>query len=88
MRLDPIQLFSRIDLSSREALVVAVSGGGDSLALLHLLKEYLDRSAPHVRIVAATVDHGLRAGAAGEHRHEWDAVAATLGHDPLEHRGL
>jgi tRNA(Ile)-lysidine synthase len=45
---------------------VAVSGGGDSLALLHLMM----RAAPQTgwRVEAATVDHGLRPEAADEAR--------------------
>ena len=42
-------------------LGVAVSGGGDSLALLYLLK---DHGGPE--LAAATVDHGLRTEAAAE----------------------
>lgn len=44
----------------QQAIAVAVSGGGDSLALLHLA--HLAGS----RVQAVTVDHGLRAGAAAE----------------------
>jgi tRNA(Ile)-lysidine synthase len=54
-------------------LLVAVSGGPDSVALLLLVRETLG-----ARCVAATVDHGLRAEAAGE--AAWVArLCATLG---------
>lgn len=45
-------------------MAVAVSGGGDSVALLHLLSRCFDPG--EVELVAATVDHGLRAEAAEE----------------------
>ncbi|CUJ87168.1 tRNA(Ile)-lysidine synthase [Shimia thalassica] len=47
-------------------LGVAVSGGSDSLALLHLVHEWARLN--HTKVVAATVDHGLRPEAAGEAR--------------------
>lgn len=50
-----------------QAIAVAVSGGGDSLALLHLAH------MSGARVHAVTVDHGLRAGAAAE-------VALVAGH--------
>ncbi|MEQ9694672.1 tRNA lysidine(34) synthetase TilS [Shimia sp. SDUM112013] len=43
---------------------VAVSGGSDSLALLHLVHEWATSCS--VQVVAATVDHGLRPEAAEE----------------------
>ena len=57
-----------------DRLGIAVSGGGDSVALLHVLSRCFDPA----QLFAATVDHGLRPEAAGEA----EAVAglcATLG---------
>ena len=54
-----------------EGLVgIAVSGGGDSMALLHLFARWSGRTGHP--IAAVTVDHGLRA----ESRAEADSVAA------------
>ncbi|MBL0933360.1 MAG: tRNA lysidine(34) synthetase TilS [Rhizobiaceae bacterium] len=66
MRLDPDALFAPLDLGDRHTVLVAISGGSDSSALLHLFKSFADRHAPALRIVAATVDHGLRAASADE----------------------
>ena len=57
---------------------VALSGGGDSVALLHLL-----RAAGH-RVEAATVDHGLRPESADEAA----AVAADCARIGIPHRVL
>jgi tRNA(Ile)-lysidine synthase len=60
-------------------IVVAVSGGPDSMALLHLLAEWrqgLGDAAPI--IAAATIDHGLRPESAAEARFV-AAAAAALG---------
>jgi tRNA(Ile)-lysidine synthase len=59
------QAFAR--LSSFDHLMLAVSGGPDSLALLHLVAEWQTRvgtGAPQV--IVATVDHGLRDESARE----------------------
>lgn len=68
------------------AVGVAVSGGSDSTALLIFATEWA--AAAGVRLVAATVDHGLRAEAAAEA----EAVAQTcarlgVAHEILAWRG-
>lgn len=57
-------LVEECSLSRGERLLVAVSGGGDSVALLHALS----RLAPGlgISLVAHGVDHGLRAGSRAE----------------------
>jgi len=47
-------------LEDGDAVVVGVSGGVDSVVLLHLLRFGLDR--PRLRLVAAHVDHAMRHG--------------------------
>jgi tRNA(Ile)-lysidine synthase len=82
-------LFEQFDLSSRPSVIAAVSGGSDSTALLLLLQEHLLRRdghaghcAPKTRLVAVTVDHGLRASSAGEAA----AVAELCAANGVEHR--
>ena len=48
------------------SLAVAVSGGGDSMALLLALYHYVQKSALSIKIIALTVDHKLRPDAALE----------------------
>ncbi|MEL6979123.1 MAG: tRNA lysidine(34) synthetase TilS [Pseudomonadota bacterium] len=53
-------------LSDQRSLALAVSGGGDSIALLELSAAARARFDPPLTLFAATVDHGLRAAAAAE----------------------
>lgn len=66
--IDPVSIFA--PLGEVKRLLVAVSGGPDSMALLHLAREW--RDATGTEISAATVDHALRA----EARAEAEQVAA------------
>ncbi|WP_284163593.1 tRNA lysidine(34) synthetase TilS [Frigidibacter sp. SD6-1] len=63
-------------------LGVAVSGGGDSVALLHLLNDWRRECGPDLTVI--TVDHGLRPEAAAEAAGV-AAAARALG---LPHRTL
>ena len=77
---DAKRLFA--DFRSAPALVIAVSGGPDSVALMWLLARWRKALARGPRLVAVTVDHGLRPEAAAEAR-EVKRLARTLA---LEHR--
>jgi len=76
--------FSDLDLASRKVVIAAVSGGSDSLALMFLLKDRLNRSAPDTRLVAVTVNHRLRSGSAAEAA----AVGRLCASLRIEHRSL
>ncbi|MDP1667489.1 tRNA lysidine(34) synthetase TilS [Phaeovulum sp.] len=69
-----------------ERLGVAVSGGGDSIALMHLLAEH--RAAGGPEPVVVSLDHGLRPEAAAEVAGVMRAAAALgLAHWALVWRG-
>lgn len=69
-----------------QRLGIAVSGGGDSVALMHLLHEIAQ--SENINLFAATVDHGLRPEASDEAKQVADQ-AARLGirHETLLWRG-
>src|SRR5258706_1851965 len=66
------------------AIVLAVSGGPDSIALMWLAARWRRALARGPRVIAVTVDHGLRPGAAAEAR-EVKRLARSL---DLPHRTL
>lgn len=76
------QLFA--ELKSAPALVLAVSGGPDSVALMWLAARWRRSLARGPELTVVTVDHGLRAEAAREAR-EVKRLAVELG---LAHRTL
>jgi tRNA(Ile)-lysidine synthase len=61
--------FGRLALPANATLILAVSGGGDSAALMHMARRHFAEHRPDVRLLAATIDHGLRAESADEARH-------------------
>jgi len=66
--------------SDTKTIGVAVSGGGDSMALLHLAVTLRDHMGWDLR--AVTVDHGLRHASADEARHVADICASwDVAHD-------
>lgn len=58
------ELWALYGANPPKTFAVAVSGGSDSLALLHMAKDWADRH--DVTVQAVTVDHGLRPEAADE----------------------
>ena len=72
------------DWKAAPALLLAVSGGPDFIALMWLAARWRSALTRGPRLVAVTVDHGLRAEAAAEAR-EVKRLARTL---KLEHRTL
>jgi len=66
------------DWAAVPAIVLAVSGGPDSLALLWLAARWRNARKHGPDLIAVTIDHGLRAESAREAR-EVKRVAGTLG---------
>ncbi|WP_205520504.1 tRNA lysidine(34) synthetase TilS [Tropicibacter sp. Alg240-R139] len=75
-------LHTRLAAHHLTHVAVAVSGGGDSVALLHLMSRVAQ--AIDIRVQAVTVDHSLRPEAAGE-AHQVSRWAAEWG---IEHTTL
>jgi tRNA(Ile)-lysidine synthase len=76
-----------VDLTAIQNIAVAVSGGGDSMALLHLLARWVPAS---VTVHVLTVDHGLRPESKTEAKQVAAWVQNMLGiiHQTLTWRGV
>lgn len=62
-------------LTSYGLIIVAVSGGPDSMAMLHLVAGWIARLAPPAPVIeVVTVDHGLRSGSVAEAKLVADAA--------------
>lgn len=81
--------FSRLFKKTPAAIAVAVSGGPDSVALLHMLSACFaaQKKKPHIH--ALTVDHGLRPESAAEARQvgTWVAGWPLVTHHILPWKG-
>ncbi len=75
--LEPLTVERMARIAGDRAILIALSGGGDSVALLHLLAERLDAARLH----AAIVDHKLRESAAAEAQTAAD-IARAAGVEP------
>lgn len=81
------RLFAPIAASS--GLLIAVSGGSDSLALLDLIAMWRRESAIALKVAAATVDHGLRPQSDEEAREvQRRCTAYTIAHRILRWEGV
>ena len=69
-------------VSGEDRIALAVSGGSDSMALLHLALRHARAGGPALHVL--TVDHGLREGSAGEAA----AVAAFCAGQGVTHETL
>jgi tRNA(Ile)-lysidine synthase len=79
---DAKRLFA--DWKAAPAILLAVSGGPDSIALMWLAARWRRALARGPRLIAVTVDHGLRSEAAREAR-DVKRLARAL---DLQHRTL
>src|SRR5499426_2329324 len=69
-------------LQSLPVIVLAVSGGPDSTALMLLAARWRDSLKTKPKLVAVTIDHGLRK----DSRHEAASVARLANKLKIDHR--
>jgi tRNA(Ile)-lysidine synthase len=72
------------DLAAEPALVLAISGGPDSTALLYLMARWRASRRPGPHLLAVSIDHGLRP----EARHEAAAVKRLAEKLGVQHRTM
>jgi tRNA(Ile)-lysidine synthase len=72
------------DIAAEPALVLAISGGPDSTALLYLMVRWRAVRQPAPHLLAVSIDHGLRP----EARHEAAAVKRLCEKLGVEHRTM
>ncbi len=81
-----VKEWRRLGLPAANArVVVAVSGGADSVALLLAINELVDANKLRLKLFVAHLDHGLRKDSRADAR--WvKALAKRLGHESLARR--
>jgi len=72
------------EFAAEPALILAISGGPDSTALLHLMARWCARRHPAPHLVAVSIDHGLRPEARRE-ASDVKCLSEKLG---VEHRTM
>jgi tRNA(Ile)-lysidine synthase len=76
-------------VAKEPAVAIAISGGSDSTALLHAALDWTRQAKRAPRLVALTVDHGLRAASAMEAETvAAHCAAAGVAHETLRWRGV
>ena len=66
---------SELDIADDASLILAVSGGPDSVALMHAAAHLVETDARHWRLTVAHLDHGLRPDSADDATFVADAAA-------------
>lgn len=78
------ETFGWIDFSDRRSVVLAVSGGSDSTALLIAFKRWANVKCANIRPVCVTIDHRIRSDSALEARQ----VASVCERIGIDHRTM